>query len=172
MSFHILKTPKEAPAFQEVLQKTLQRFSSGTAKATRSSHNTVTKCMLQSQLLLNQDASLSGERRNNVQKNCLKPFAKPSVLSKRRLQYLGGGVKENPNKSSTKTTATATTRKKTLNRRRNYQRKVENKLFTSSTWKQQERRRLQTSENRDGGSATTAAGGSAPSERKAKQQRA
>ncbi len=82
---------KEPPAFQEVLQKTLQRISSGTAKATRSSHNTITKCMLQSQLLLNQDTSLSGERRTNVRKNCLKPFAKPSELSKRRLQYLGGG---------------------------------------------------------------------------------
>jgi hypothetical protein len=68
--------------------------------------------MLQSQLLLNQDASLSGERRNDVQKNCLKPFVKPSELSKRRLQYLGGEVKENPNKSSTKTTATATPEKK------------------------------------------------------------
>ncbi len=95
---------KEPPAFQEVLQKTQQRFSSGTAKATRSSRNTITKCMSQSQLLLNQDASLSGKRRNNVQKNCLKPSAKPSELSKRRLQYLGGGVKENPNKSWTKTT--------------------------------------------------------------------
>jgi hypothetical protein len=95
---------KEPPAFQEVLQKTQQRFSSGTAKATRSSRNTITKCMSQSQLLLNQDASLSGKRRNNVQKNCLKPFAKPSELSKRRLQYLGRGVKENPNKSWTKNT--------------------------------------------------------------------
>jgi hypothetical protein len=73
---------KEPPAFQDVLQKTLQRFSSGNAKATRSSHNTITKCMLQPQLLLNQDASLSGERRNNVQENCLKPFAKPSELSR------------------------------------------------------------------------------------------
>jgi hypothetical protein len=84
----------------------------GNCQSDRSSHNTITKCMLQSQLLLNQDASLSGERRNDVQKNCLKPFVKPSELSKRRLQYLGGEVKENPNKSSTKTTATATPEKK------------------------------------------------------------